>query len=254
MIVQMPDVIEHNSLEAPSPEVSRLDIIKAVVYGGLVQSITILSVVVSAAGGDASTCEFSHQFCLNSCYVLVSFTYIGFCDVFGFILYLIHKHVSFLINSAKRMKPSINILRALKQEQNTEHYEQQLGRPGHFLLHATIAIISYLVFGLMSPIIYGFSFYKSDNKYLKLAALAAVSLVCITLLSTGKAYVQRPPKAYMKTVFSYISLGIMVAGPGYIAGDLANMLLKKFEVFGSSSSGNMSVIEAKVVKGAWSSY
>lgn len=146
-------------------------------------------------------------------------------------------------------------LRGLKQEQNTDHYEQQLGRPGHFLLHATITIISYLVFGLMSPIIYGFSFYKSDNKYLKLATLAAVSLVSITLLSTGKAYVQRPPKAYMKTVFSYIGLGIMVAGPGYLAGDLANMLLKKLAVFDSvSSSSSMALVEGTLVKGAWSSY
>lgn len=54
----MPDVID--TLESPTPEVSRLDIIKAVVYGGLLQSITSLCVVVSAAGGDASTCEFSH--------------------------------------------------------------------------------------------------------------------------------------------------------------------------------------------------
>ncbi|XP_021725751.1 membrane protein of ER body-like protein [Chenopodium quinoa] len=221
MIVQMPDVIEHNSLEAPTPEVSRLDIIKAVVYGGLVQSITSLCVVVSAAGGDAST---------------LNIVALALANVFGGLIVLSHN------------------LRALKQEQNTEHYEQQLGRPGHFLLHATTAIMSYLVFGLMTPIIYGFSFYKSDNKYLKLAALAGVSFVCITLLSTGKAFVQRPPKAYMKTVLSYIGLGIMVAGPGYIAGDLANMLLKKFEVFDSSSSGSMSVIEAKVVNGAWSSY
>lgn len=55
----------------------------------------------------------------------------------------------------------------------------------------------------------------------------------------------------MQTVFSYISLGVMVAGPGYIAGQLANMLLKKFQVF----DGGLTLIEAEVVKGrAWSSY
>nr|BAM64843.1 hypothetical protein [Beta vulgaris] len=219
MIVTMPEIIENNTVKVGIiPEECRLDVIKSVVYGGLLEFITSLSVVVCAAGGDAST---------------LNIVALALANVFGGLLVLAHN------------------LRTLKQEQNTEHYEQQLGKPGHFLLHATITIISYLVFGLMSPIVYGFSFYKSDNKYLKLATLAPVSLICITLLSIGKAYTQRPPKTYMQTVFSYISLGVMVAGPGYIAGQLANMLLKKFQVF----DGGLTLIEAEVVKGrAWSSY
>lgn len=140
-------------------------------------------------------------------------------------------------------------MRTLKQEDNTQHYEHQLGTPGHFLLHATISIVSYLVFGLMSPIIYGFSFYKSDNKYLKLATMSSVSLLCITLLSAGKAYVQRPPKAYVRTIFTYISLVVMVAGPGYIVGQLANMLLKKLQLFYS-----LPKVEVELGKGAWSPY
>ncbi|KAL2921563.1 Membrane protein of ER body-like protein [Bienertia sinuspersici] len=169
----------------PRPGVSGLDIIKAIVYGGLVECITSLSVISSAAGGDATT--------------------------------------------------------------------YQLGRRDHFLLHAVVAILSYITFGLLSPVIYGFSFRKSDNKNYKLATLAAASLVCITVLSIGKAYVRRPRK-YIKTIFYYISMGFMVSGVGYVAGDLINMLLKKLGVFDANAPVAMPGLDTGVVKGAWSSY
>lgn len=118
----------------------------------------------------------------------------------------------------------------LKHEHGLERYEQRLGRPENFVLHTVVAILSYVVFGLMSPIIYGFSFRKSDNKDYKLATLAAASLVCIAILSIGKAYVRRPPK-YFQTVIYYICMGFIVSGVGYVAGDLINTLLKKLGVF-----------------------
>lgn len=36
---------------------SKIEVIKSIVYGGLAESITSLSVVSSAAGGDATTCK-----------------------------------------------------------------------------------------------------------------------------------------------------------------------------------------------------
>ena len=141
-------------------------------------------------------------------------------------------------------------LSVLKREYGSERYTQQMGRPGHFCLHATVAVISYLIFGLMAPIIYGFCFRKSDNKDYKLMTLAAASLVCITVLSTAKAYVRSPPKAYLQTVFYYIGVGFTVSGVGYVAGDLTNMLLKKLGVFDSRSAPP----EAGDMKGIWASY
>lgn len=43
--------------EPPRPGAG-VDIMKAIVYGGLLECITSLSVISSAAGGDATTCEF----------------------------------------------------------------------------------------------------------------------------------------------------------------------------------------------------
>ncbi|XP_021858836.1 uncharacterized protein [Spinacia oleracea] len=197
--------------EPPRPGVSGLDIIKAIVYGGLVECITSLTVISSAAGGDATT---------------LNIVALGLANVFGGLILLLHD------------------LRILKHDQSTERYEDQLGRPGHFMLHAVVAVISYLVFGLMSPIIYGFTFRKSDNKDYKLATLATAALVSITILSIGKSYVRRPPKEYIKTILYYITMGFMVSGAGYVAGDLINMLLIKLGVFDSKAP----------VNGAWSSY
>jgi hypothetical protein len=47
---------------APSAERDEWDILKAVVYGGLVESITSLSVVSAAAASGAKTCKFLSWF------------------------------------------------------------------------------------------------------------------------------------------------------------------------------------------------
>ncbi|XP_074319094.1 membrane protein of ER body-like protein [Silene latifolia] len=218
--VRVPMLDNQEPLLGHQREDSKVEVIKAVVYGGLLESIASLSIIVSAAGGDATT---------------LNIVALGLANVFGGLLVL------------------ANSLMTLK-ELTGRHYEDQLGQPGHFLMHATIAVISYLVFGLISPLIYGFSFYKSDNKYLKLAALAASSFVCITVLSTGKAYAQRPPKAYLKTVFYYISLTVTVSGIAYVAGNLISILLKNLLVFEPATSMSMLVLEARVVQGPWSCY
>lgn len=44
---------------AEVPEARDFDILKSIVYGGLVESIASLGVVSSAAGGGAATCKFS---------------------------------------------------------------------------------------------------------------------------------------------------------------------------------------------------
>lgn len=67
--VNPPDVV----LEIPEPEDSireaRIkndwDVLKSIVYGGLIESITSLSVVLSAAGTDASTCKYQYSYDRN---------------------------------------------------------------------------------------------------------------------------------------------------------------------------------------------
>ncbi|KAJ0035757.1 hypothetical protein Pint_26479 [Pistacia integerrima] len=130
------------------------DIIKSIVYGGLMESITSLGVVSSAAGAGATT---------------LSILALGMVNLIAGLLIFCHN------------------LRELKNEQcqwNEEsRYQKLLGRRGNLPLHASLAVISFLFFGLLPPIIYGFSFCESDNKDLKLEAVLGASLICITLLA-----------------------------------------------------------------------
>ena len=56
--------------EAPTisgPENSKKwEILKSIVYGGLIESITSLSIVTSAAGADATTCKWLDVYVFNA--------------------------------------------------------------------------------------------------------------------------------------------------------------------------------------------
>lgn len=157
-------------------------------------------------------------------------------------------------------------LRELKNEQPREaltqtdmeedRYYQQLGRRGKFSLHAAVAVISYLVFGLVPPIIYGFSFRKSDDRDYKLAAVAASSLLCILFLSLGKAHVRS--KSYIKTAIYYLMMGFAASGISFLVGELVDKLLERLGLFETgSSSASVSGVLRKMMHpsgSGWASY
>ena len=58
-------------------------------------------------------------------------------------------------------------------EEQVDRFQEVFGQKSNFIVHASVAILSFLVFGLVPPVVYGFSFYESDNRELKLAAVAA---------------------------------------------------------------------------------
>ncbi|KAK1426958.1 hypothetical protein QVD17_15640 [Tagetes erecta] len=188
-----------------------LDVIKSIVYGGLIEVITSLSVVSSAAGSNAST--------LN---VLA----LGLANIFGGLLVISHD----LWNLKNE--------RARKTE---DRYQQLLGQRTDFPLHVAVSLLSYLVFGFLPPIVYGFSFRESNDKDLKLLMVAAASIVCIIILASGKAYVQvqRTSKSYFKTIGYHVMLGIMVSGVTYLFGGLIIKLLEKMDVFHESSGSTI---------------
>ncbi|GAB2264980.1 hypothetical protein Dimus_000051 [Dionaea muscipula] len=201
---------------------SGLDVLRAIVYGGLVESITSLSVVTSAVSAGAAT--------LN---ILI----LGVANLLGGLFILAHH------------------LRVLRYE-TVARYEETLGRSGHFVFHATVAVISYLIFGVLPPVIYCFSFRESNNRDLKLATLASSSLLCIILLSFMKAYARSPPKQYIKTVTYYLGLGISVCGGSYIFGDLLKLLIDKLGWFDSSGAGYslvMAAVPGRPATAAWTS-
>nr|XP_027114511.1 membrane protein of ER body-like protein isoform X2 [Coffea arabica] len=183
-----------------SPSSRSLEIVKSIVYGGMMESIASLSVVSSAAASDATT---------------LNIVALGLANLVGGLVVLAHN------------------LRDLRygdsSETNESRYEEQLGRKEHFFLHAMLAVLSYLVFGLIPPVIYGFTFRESDDRDYKILAVAAASLLCIVILAIAKAYTRGEHKfmAYFKTILYYVTSAVMVSGIAYAVGNLVNKLLER---------------------------
>lgn len=209
----------------------KLEIVKSIVYGGLIESITSLSVVTSAAGAEATT--------LN----IIS---LSLANLIGGIFIIAHS-----LSDLKSEQP-----RGASSQTNgqVDRYQELLGRRENFLLHATIALLSFLVFGLAPPAVYGFTFMETDDKNFKLAAVAAASLLCITILAIGKAYIQNSPKPYLKTVLHYFFTGIMASGVSYVAGDLARKLIEKLAWFEPGEAVAVRLAEMSSGRLAWASY
>ncbi|CAL9124188.1 unnamed protein product [Musa textilis] len=182
------------------------DILKSIVYGGLNESVTSLAVVSSAAGADVST---------------LKIVALGLAKLIGGFL-LITREL-FELRTA--------------QDEATEQKDEQVGRywellgwRANFRRHFPVATMSYILFGLVPPVVYGFSFRRSDRKEFKLMAVAASSLLCTALLALGKAHV-KPQKGYVKTMVHYVVLGVSACGPSYLAGMLIDKLLEKLGLF-----------------------
>ncbi|KAG1360796.1 membrane protein of ER body-like protein [Cocos nucifera] len=209
------------------------DVLKSIVYGGLIESVTSLSVVSSAAGTDAST---------------LKIVALGLANLVGGFFVILHD--LFELRNAQDEAT----------DQNGEpagRYWEVLGRRANFKLHATVAILSYLLVGIMPPLVYGFSFRESNNTEYKLIAVAAAGLLCISLLAIGKAHV-KPQKAYIKYLLSYLSLGVSASGLSYVAGLMIGRLLEKLGLFenNASASAPPSTIYRDISSTvpAWSSY
>ncbi|KAA8543510.1 hypothetical protein F0562_020995 [Nyssa sinensis] len=217
------------------PKVSKtLDILKSIVYGGLMESIASLSIVSSAAAADATT---------------LNIVALGLANLIGGL---------FIIgNNIWELKSDYPGDTSSERNEQADRYRELLGRRENFLRHVTVAMLSFLVFGLIPPVTYAFSFRKSDDRDLKLLVVAAVSLLCIAILAFGKAHIRKPPKFYMyiKTILYYISTAIAVSGVSYVVGDLIQKLMQKLGWFESTSVAvTLSLPEMGSVNPAWGSY
>lgn len=141
-------------------------------------------------------------------------------------------------------------------EAPVDKYDELLGKREHFFLHAFVAVLSFLIFGLLPPVVYGFSFLDSDDKDLKLAAVAGASLIGITLLAIAKAYTQRPTSyvTYFTTVFYYVTTGALVSLLTYIAGALMKRLVEQLGWFEPRSNLGLSLHEISIENPGWGSY
>lgn len=218
--------------ETETRKAYEIEVIKSIVYGGLAESITSLSVVSSAAGGDTAT---------------LNVIALGLANLISGLFIIIHNLWDLKSNCIEQVSNQIT--------EHGDRYRELLGRRENFVLHAAVALLSYFIFGLVPPATYGFSFPKSDDKEFKLLAVAVASLICIVMLAIGKAHCQsQPQKLYLKTVVRYVILGFMVSGVSYAAGVLIKRLLEKLGLFQSSSVPNLFLPETTPTRSAWASY
>ena len=100
--------------------------------------------------------------------------------------------------------------------------------------------------------VYGFSFYESDNRELKLAAIAAASLLCITLLAIVKTYIQKPTEwyNYITNILYCLVIGLGVFGISFLAGYLVKKLIEKLGWFESSVAATLSLPKMSLGKTA----
>ncbi|WOK95362.1 membrane protein of ER body-like protein [Canna indica] len=208
------------------------DVLKSIVYGGLIESITSLSVVSSAAGAESST---------------MSIIALGLANLIGGFLLIIHNLLE--LRTAQDEA-------AEQTDEQVGRYWELLGQRANFRLHFVVAIISYILVGSVPPVVYGFSFRMSDNKEYKLIAVAAASLLCVTLLAVGKAHV-KPQKAYIRTLFYYLSLGVSASAISYIAGVMINSLLENLGLFDHKTPSSVLTLVSQDLSfgvSAWASY
>ncbi|KAJ4971644.1 hypothetical protein NE237_004743 [Protea cynaroides] len=200
------------------------DVLKSIIYGGLIESITSLGVVSSAAATDSTT---------------LNIVILGLANLMSGLIILIHNIKE--LNKDCHGETS-------QGSSNIDRYQETLGRRENFRLHAVVAVMSYIVFGLLPPVIYGFSFYSSNDKLYKLITCGAASFVCIILLSIGKAYVQKPPKPYVKTVLNNLLVGLTASGLCYAVGLLSERLLEKLGWFETLLAPSTAFLETRSIK------
>ncbi|KAJ0251526.1 Membrane protein of ER body 1 [Hirschfeldia incana] len=198
----------------PRKDGNKLEILKSIVYGGLTQSITSLCTVTSAAASGAST--------LN---VLA----LGVANLSSGLLLIVHS-LQELTNEKPKTRTNADDKKEsdVEEEEEEDRYVEALGRREKWMFHRLIAISSFVVCGLIPPLVYGFSFRTRVEKRQEYKTLAVygVSLVCIVLLSVAKAYVSKR-REYAKTLFRYTSMATTASGFSTFLGYFVNQWLEK---------------------------
>ncbi|CAL0319595.1 unnamed protein product [Lupinus luteus] len=225
------DIGEQPRAEMGEPPL-KWEILKSIVYGGLLESITSLGIVSSAAGSGA---------------VPLNIVAMGFANLIGGLFIIFHNLIELRNDHSGGDLQQTNFM----QE---DRYQAQLGRRANFLLHIVVAILSFLIFGSVPIIVYGLLIHKNYSGELKFAVVAVTSIICIILLAIGKVYTKSTPKSYTTTLLRYVTLALAASGVSYIAGGLIDNLLENFN---DPKSGFVLTIPStgtRSVKPAWVPY
>ncbi|WZZ76253.1 hypothetical protein YC2023_087623 [Brassica napus] len=197
------------------------EILKSIVYGGLTEAITSLGVISSAAGSGASTCKYPLSLIALHFHCETQHTLILVCTVVV--------AVNILLQELRKEEP-IRETTQVSQTNGEEEsqYKRLLGRRENFMLHATVAILSFIITGLLPPVVYYFSFRETQDKDYKVASVFGASLICISFLALAKAHVRSPGSGYLKSVLYYAANAVSVSGITYVVGNVVNQVIEKY--------------------------
>ncbi|WZZ79626.1 hypothetical protein YC2023_100198 [Brassica napus] len=194
----------HNVLQ------TELDILKSIVYGGLIESITSFGVVSSAAASGTST---------------LNVMALGLANLFSGLFLIIYNLYGLVMSEP--FFPHAHIDNATDMKDKIDPYEQMLGNRNNVALHCIVVVVSFIFFGVIPPLFYGFSFKTTDNRYYEAAVFVAASLLCVITLSFGKAHAFKKDK--LKTVAVYTGIAIGASAFSCIASQHVRGLLEKYE-------------------------
>ncbi|CAA7023350.1 unnamed protein product [Microthlaspi erraticum] len=190
----------------PDQERFSVELLKSTVYGGLTETITSLGVVSSASASGSST---------------VNILALAVANLAGGLIVLAQNFQD-LRNSS---------------DQEKDRYNELLGRRTNSRMHILVAVLSYIFFGLIPPLVYAFSFYVTGIKNYKLMSVFSVSLVCVILLCMIKVYVRKQPslrgsrKSYLKSAAYYTFIVVASSGISYVVGDIMGDYMEKLGWF-----------------------
>ncbi|KAB5569649.1 hypothetical protein DKX38_003442 [Salix brachista] len=107
---------------------------------------------------------------------------------------------------------------------------------------------------VIPPAVYGFTVMETDDKNLKLAAVAVASFLCVTILAIGKACIKKPPKNNFRIVLRCLVTAIMVSVVSIVVGDRAKKLIEKLGWFKPGKAFPLPLAEKSSGRLAWASY
>lgn len=111
---------------------------------------------------------------------------------------------------------------------SVDPYEELLGKRNKVILHCFVVLISFIFFGVIPPLFYGFSFKITDKgRYQEAAIFVAASLVCVISLSFAKAYAFGMDK--LKTVAAYTGIAIGGSALSFVASQHARDVFANYD-------------------------
>lgn len=196
----------------PDRERFTVELLKSTVYGGLTENITSLVVVSSASASGSST---------------ENILALAVANLAGGLIVLAQNLHDLRNNS----------------DQEKDRYNELLGRRDNIRMHVLVAVLSYIFFGLIAPLVYAFAFYQTGIKNYKLVSVFSVSLFCAIMLSMIKVYVRKPVnvreslKPYLKSAAYYTSIVVVSSGISYIVGEIVGEYIRKLGWFSLHQTG-----------------